>query len=229
MLLPVVDDSNTDRPVDACDRPRDELIVDLRALTNQSEAVPLSDQLPQLNWVGCPGIALHFNPDLPQILPMTLVRVKVALRMVKNGQIPLQVGGLEDGLCSKFMVAAQTHHQTFLADHLDAEMPVMNRQRDQRGVDLTAGEFVFKLLHIAMRRKNRARRHHLFVHLTAGVEESLVDERSASESQSLNLSMFNGDQGSDSLIPCIEKSLRDGTKCNTDICQFNAPVSDSSI
>src|SRR5215472_5269185 len=87
----------------------------------------------------------------------------MVLWVIEDGEIPLQVGGLECGLRGQRMILSKTNHDFVAPQFLDVEIRMRDRESDDCGIDHSFHNFFDQMARISMRRPYRASGKKLFV------------------------------------------------------------------
>ena len=102
------------------------------SLSDEGEPVPFLDQGLHLRWMRCTRVVLQRDAGMAQQFQQARMRLGMALWVVNNCEVALQVGYLEHGFAGERMILAKADHKPVAAQLFHMEIGMPERQSDDR-------------------------------------------------------------------------------------------------
>ena len=150
MTLFVIDDSSIHCPIHAAQAPRCQAFLQQGPFSNEGKPVSFLDEGLNLRWMRCTRVVLKRDACIPQQFHEPVMRIGMALWVVNDPQIVLQVGYLEHGFARKRMISAKTDDEPVAPQFFDMQLGMRQRQCNDSCVDPAVKNFVGKLPRIPM-------------------------------------------------------------------------------
>lgn len=137
MPLLAVHKSGIYRPIHSGDRPRNKFGVEYSPFPDHRKAVALLHHVLHLAGMGYPQLFVNGDSGVRQHFEQSGMSVRMVFGVVEDFEMCLQVGWLEDRLCSKRVIFRETNHQPTSLYLFDSEPKVVYRQCHKRRIHLS--------------------------------------------------------------------------------------------
>jgi hypothetical protein len=112
MALLVVDRGCIDCPIHAENRTCRQIILQQSSFPDQSETEPILDQGSHLGWMRCSRVFLDRDPGITEQFQKSGMSVGMALRVVEDREIVLQIRRLDRSFCGERIILAKTYDKS---------------------------------------------------------------------------------------------------------------------